>query len=85
MKKVGVADLKAHLSAHLREVKKGEVLLVMERSEPVARIVPANQASGLVIRKPTRPFGEVKALLARLEPLELSVSSLDLLLEDRKR
>ena len=85
MKKVGIADLKAHLSAHLREVKKGEVLLVMERSEPVARIVPGNQASGLVIRPALRPFSEAKKRLRALPRIALSVSSLDLLLEDRKR
>jgi prevent-host-death family protein len=85
MKKVGIADLKAHLSGHLRDVKQGEVLLVMERSTPIARVVPAGQASGVVIRPPLRPLSEAKKRLRALPRLELAVSSLDLLLEDRRR
>lgn len=40
MKRVGTADLKAHLSEHLRAVRSGEAIVVMDRREPVARIVP---------------------------------------------
>jgi prevent-host-death family protein len=86
MKQVGIADLKAHLSGHLRTVKKGETLLVMERGTPVARIVPAADAhGGLVTRRPTRDLQSVKQLLKRLAPLPLPVESLSILLEDRKR
>lgn len=86
MKQVGIADLKAHLSGHLRTVKKGEVLLVVERGRPVARIVPAaDQRGGLVTRAPTRDLKSVKRMLRRLSPLALPVDSLSILLEDRKR
>jgi prevent-host-death family protein len=86
MKKVGIADLKAHLSGHLRSVKKGETLLVVERGTPVARIVPAGDVRGGVIaRTPTRELASVKRLLKRLPPLESPVDSLRILLEDRKR
>jgi prevent-host-death family protein len=40
MESVGVRDLKASLSAYLRRVKAGETILVTERGQPVARIVP---------------------------------------------
>ncbi len=40
MKTVQIGDLKNHLSAHLREVRKGEEIIVRDRNEPVARIVP---------------------------------------------
>lgn len=40
MKTVQIADLKNHLSAHLRDVRKGEEIIVRDRNEPVARIVP---------------------------------------------
>jgi len=40
MKTVNIAELKAHLSAHLQLVKSGEEVLVCERNKPVARIVP---------------------------------------------
>lgn len=86
MKRVGIADLKAHLSAHLRTIKKGETLLVMERGTPVARMVPAaDPRGGIVTRPPTRELPDVKRMLKRLPPLELPVDSVELLLEDRKR
>ncbi len=40
MKTVKIADLKAHLSEHLRAVRAGETLTVLDRERPVARIVP---------------------------------------------
>ena len=40
MKSVQIGDLKNHLSAHLRDVRKGEEIIVRDRNEPVARIVP---------------------------------------------
>jgi prevent-host-death family protein len=40
MKTVQIADLKNHLSSHLREVRKGEEIIVHDRSLPVARIIP---------------------------------------------
>lgn len=86
MKRVGIAELKAHLSGYLRTVKKGETLLVMERDTPVARLVPAaDPRGGLVTRPPTRDLASVKRMLQRLRPLELPVDSLSILLEDRTR
>jgi prevent-host-death family protein len=86
MKHVGIADLKAHLSGHLRAVKKGEPLLVMDRGTPVARLLPAADLSGgLVTRPPTRDLQAVRKLLKRLPPIDLPVDSLSILLEDRKR
>jgi prevent-host-death family protein len=86
MKTVGIADLKAHLSGHLRTVKKGETLIVVERGTPVARIVPAaDLRGGVVTRPPTRDLTSVKRMLKRLPPLALPVDSLAILLEDRKR
>lgn len=40
MRTVKIGDLKARLSAHLRWVRQGEEVLVCDRQEPVARIVP---------------------------------------------
>lgn len=40
MKTVQIGDLKNHLSAHLRDVCKGEEIIVRDRNKPVARIVP---------------------------------------------
>ncbi|HEX3473312.1 MAG TPA: type II toxin-antitoxin system prevent-host-death family antitoxin [Silvibacterium sp.] len=40
MKSVQIGELKNHLSAHLREVRKGEEIIVRDRNLPVARIIP---------------------------------------------
>jgi prevent-host-death family protein len=40
MKSVQIGDLKNHLSAHLREVRNGEEIIVRDRNMPVAKIVP---------------------------------------------
>jgi prevent-host-death family protein len=40
MTTVKVSELKARLSAHLRRVREGEEVLVCDRNQPVARIVP---------------------------------------------
>ena len=41
MVSVGVAKLKASLSAYLARVKAGEVVVVTEHGRPIARLVPA--------------------------------------------
>jgi prevent-host-death family protein len=40
MRTVNIAELKAHLSAHIQLVRDGEEVLVCDRNKPVARIVP---------------------------------------------
>ena len=38
--KVGIRELKTHLSKHLRRVKAGEMLIITEYGKPIGRIVP---------------------------------------------
>lgn len=40
MKSVNIAELKNRLSVYLNDVKAGEEILVRDRNQPVARIVP---------------------------------------------
>jgi prevent-host-death family protein len=80
MKTVGIADLKAHLSQHLRTVRKGRTLTVLDRDAPVARLVPIEEGP-LEIRKATRPPGDLQAG----SPLSRSTDSLAVLLADRQR
>lgn len=40
MKKAGIRELKIHLSQYLRQVKRGENILVTERGRAIAQIVP---------------------------------------------
>jgi antitoxin (DNA-binding transcriptional repressor) of toxin-antitoxin stability system len=53
MKRVNIADAKAHLSEYLREVKRGETLVICERNVPVAEL----RAVGAGDQYPDRPFG----------------------------
>lgn len=46
MKVVGVKELKAKLSGYLREVKRGEIVLVTDRDEVVAELRPARRGPG---------------------------------------
>lgn len=54
MKRVGTADLKAHLSEHLRAVRDGEEILVMDRSTPIARVVPLDHPGEDLVVEPAR-------------------------------
>jgi prevent-host-death family protein len=54
MSKVGIADLKAHLSQHLRKVRGGRTITVVDRDTPVAQIIPYDVGSPLEIHRATR-------------------------------
>ncbi len=80
MKSVGIADLKARLSAHLKDVRGGRTLVVVDRTTPVARIVPFG-AEPLDVRRAKRAPSSVRA-----SPRSRAVTdSLATLLEDRAR
>jgi prevent-host-death family protein len=79
MSKVGIADLKAHLSEHLRSVRRGRTLTVVDRDTPVARIVPYDAEAPLEVRRATgKPSDGPQA-----SPLAKPTDSVAVLLEDR--
>ncbi|MGH9816069.1 MAG: type II toxin-antitoxin system Phd/YefM family antitoxin [Candidatus Acidiferrales bacterium] len=45
MKSVGIRDLKNRLSEYVREVRSGEAVLITDRGEVVAEIIPPGQGS----------------------------------------
>jgi prevent-host-death family protein len=80
MKDVGIAELKARLSEHLRSVRNGGTLTVLDRDTPIARIIPY-AAQPLEIRKATRRLRDLK-----LPPKPAKrTDSVALLVEDRRR
>ena len=80
MSDVGIADLKARLRKHLRTVRNGGTLTVLDRGTPVARIVPY-AASPLEIRKARRRVRDLK-----LPPrLASGTDRVALLLDDGRR
>jgi prevent-host-death family protein len=84
MKRIKIAELKDHLSQHLREVERGSEVEVTDRDRPIARIVPVRRAGpSLVLVPPKRPFSSVRG--KRHAPARWSVSSTELLLEERQQ
>jgi prevent-host-death family protein len=80
MKSVGIADLKARLSEHLKQVRKGRTLTVMDRNTPIASIVPF-RPDPIEIRQATRRFRDLS-----LPPRPASkTDSVAVLLDDRRR
>jgi prevent-host-death family protein len=84
MKRVKIADLKAHLSEHLRAVRRGETVTVLDRDRPVARIVPYDSAGPARIRKPVPGAGRLGEIPLP-PPLRGRGDIVQLLLEDRAR
>ena len=80
-KPVRIAELKAHLSATLRRVKRGETVTVMERDTPIGQIVPVEAAGarGIRVRRARGSWADVQIP----EPLEIKVDIVELLLEER--
>lgn len=81
---VGIRELRADLSRWIKRVRDGEELVVTDRGEPVARIVPANGRSRLdeliaaglarpALRKTRRPLPP---------PIKARASVSELLTED---
>ena len=81
MKTVGVADLKARLSEHLRSVRKGRPLTVVDRNTPIAQLIPISEGP-LETRAATR---SARDLPRPTSALPAGVSSLSALLDDRGR
>ena len=80
MTDVRIADLKARLSEHLRSVRNGSTLTVLDRETPVARIIPV-AAPSLEIRKAKR---QLRGLKLPRKP-STRTDSVALLVEDRRR
>jgi prevent-host-death family protein len=84
MKTVRIADLKARLSEHLRSVRRGHPLVVLDRDTPIARVVPYREAGEpLVIRQPMGRYPSLQEVPLPA-PLRLDVDIVDVLLEERQ-
>jgi len=84
MKAVRVAELKAHLSEHLRSVRRGHPIAVMDRDTPIAQILPLPAEPGTLPVRPPKP-GAGKPKDFRLpEPLGVRGDVVTLLLADRR-
>jgi antitoxin (DNA-binding transcriptional repressor) of toxin-antitoxin stability system len=80
MATVRIAELKSRLSEHLRSVRKGRTLTVLDRDTPVARIIPY-AAEPIEVRRATRRPRDLKLPPSPTSPTD----SLAVLLDDRRR
>ena len=83
MRRVRIADLKARLSEHLRAVRRGETIAVLDRDTLIARIVPVEERAPLRVRKPD-PRAPAPNRVALPEAAKLPIDVVDLLLEERQ-
>lgn len=82
MAQVSISDLKSHLSEHLRRAEAGEVIEVMDRARPIAKVVPiGSDGAALELIPAERSFASVRSV--RLPPATLPMSSLDALRQER--
>ena len=79
MSRVRIADLKANLSRHLRSVRNGSAITVVDRDTPVARIVPYDGGGALEVRRAVRKPSDVRVSPPASHPTD----SLSALLDDR--
>ena len=79
MSRIGIADLKAHLSEHLRKVRSGRTLTVVDRDTPVASIVPYQAETPLEVQRATRKPADLRLPRRRSRRTD----SLAALLQDR--
>lgn len=79
MKRVKIAELKDHLSEHLRAVEQGAEIEVTDRARPIARISPISPGPRIVSAR--RSLASLR--LPRRRRSRWAISSLDLLLEER--
>ena len=81
MKKVGIAELKSRLSEHIRYVRAGHEVTVLDRDTPVARLVPVDGRPSIRMRP---PVGEMRFQDVELpEPLDLDFDIVSLLIAER--
>jgi prevent-host-death family protein len=78
---VRIADFKSRLSHHLRKVRQGHPLILLDRDTPIARVLPYSSGPGkLRSRKPTRESRNINLP----PPLSKKIYSLSALLEERQ-
>lgn len=84
MKRIKIADLKNHLSQHLRAVEQGAEIEVTDRRRPIVRLVPSHKAGTDIRIVPARTvFSDVRN--RRYPKSRRPVDSLRLLLDERGR
>jgi prevent-host-death family protein len=83
MESVGIAELKSRLSEYLRKVRGGRAIVVLDRAQPIARIVPYEDVSAPLRVRARAPGAPPLHLVPLPPPLGLRIDVVELLLEER--
>lgn len=83
MKDVKVAELKAKLSEYLRFVRKGNEVIVYDRNDPIARVVPYTASGALVVREAVKKYATLGDIPIPALEKELGFDPVEVLLADR--
>jgi prevent-host-death family protein len=84
MKTVRIAELKSRLSEYLRIVRSGTTVLVLDRNEPIARIVPASSKPEILSVRRAAPVHRLRDVIVP-PPLKVHTDIVNLLLTERQR
>ncbi len=83
MTTVKIAELKDHLSEHLRAVEQGGEVIITDRNRPIARIVAIAASSPNIKIFPAKvPFSSIRSV--KRKPAKWAITSSDLLAEERR-
>lgn len=80
VKTIKISEFKKHISEELRRIKNGERVVILDRDNPVAEVIPYEQSSKRLVVRPPRGPRALPAVNTRTK-----VDPLDYLLEDRAR
>ena len=84
MSNVRIADLKSHLSEHLRKVRAGRSPTILDRDTPIARIAPWRERDvPLKVRRPLPGAPKIQQV-ALPPPLRLHGDIVKLHMEERQ-
>ncbi len=83
MQQVKIAEFKAHLSSHLRKVRNGEEIVILDRQEPIAKISPFKRKKSELTIIPAKEKGNWKKLTLKGPKLDIDV--VKLIRQDRNR
>ncbi len=84
MKQIRIANLKARLSEHLRGVRKGQPLTILDRDTPIARILPYSDEAAKIKIRPSRRRSSGFRKIPLPPPLKVDVDIVSLLIEERQ-
>lgn len=84
MNEVRIAELKSRLSEHLRKVRGGRSLTILDRDTPIARIVPWKSGDGSLKLRPPLAGAPKLQRVPLPSPLGIRGDVVKLLMEERQ-